>query len=308
MARLPENSPSLAGHDGNPRRIAGVVVLYRPGEEVAANISSYIGQVDILFAIDNSEKEAERTAIRLRQLGNVIYIANGANLGVARALNMGARLALDEGCDFLLTMDQDSRANPGMVKSMLEVFDAVAPGRIGIVAPFLVTRPGEKTEEEADCQEVATAMTSGALLDLRAYQVAGPFLDELFVDFVDIEYCLRLRAGGFRIIRANRAVLEHRVGDIMRISLVAKDIYLTSHTPLRKYYKTRNRFFVAKKYRTVFPSFCRRDRIRFALELMRLLFFEGDKREKLAMMLRGYGDFRKGRMGRYDAGAGGRSP
>jgi rhamnosyltransferase len=292
--------------EGKPR-IAGVVVLYRPGEEVAANITTYLEQVDILFAVDNSEDGSGQLALLGGELAGIVFVANGENLGVAAALNIGVRLALDEGCDFLLTMDQDSRATPGMVRTMLDCLDSFDHDEIGIVAPFLVTRPGERPVGNADCLEVETAMTSGSILDLRAYQKAGPFLEELFVDFVDIEYSLRIRAGGFRIVRANRAVLEHCVGDLMKIPMVGGDLYLTSHAPQRKYYKTRNRFYVAGRYRSLFPAFCRRDRIRFFLELIRLLLFEGDKKEKLAMMARGYSDYRNGRMGRYDP-EGGASP
>ncbi len=305
MTPLHEHTPCLAGHGGRKYRIAGVVVLFRPGEDLAANIASYLGQVDILFVVDNSDHETARTSALLRELGNVVYVANERNLGVARALNMGAQMALDRGCDFLLTMDQDSKAAQGMVEKMLACLGSFKPDSIGIVAPFHATRPGEKPDGKAECLEVPVAMTSGNLLNLQAYKIVGPFMDELFVDFVDIEYCLRLRAGGFGIIRANRAVLEHRVGNIMKFRLFSKDLYLTSHASLRKYYKTRNRFFVADRYKTVFPAFRRADRIRFGLELLRLLLFESGKMEKLSMMCRGYADYRRGRMGRYDAEAGG---
>jgi rhamnosyltransferase len=144
-------------------------------------------------------------------------------------------------------------------------------------------------------------MTSGSLLDLRAYVKVGPFLDGLFIDFVDIEYCLRLRAAGFRIMRGGGAVLEHRVGEIITIPLGARGFHLTSHSPLRKYYKTRNRFYVADRYRDIFPFFRFRDMARFLLELVRLLIFEDEKVEKLRMMGKGYRDYRKGRLGKYDS-------
>ncbi len=289
-------------------RIAGVVVLYRPDEEVTATISTYIEQVDMLIAIDNSEYDTTPTTAGLRQLDTVTFVANGRNLGVAGALNMGARMALECGCEYLLTMDQDSRATPGMVLTMLRVFSSSEQGAIGIVAPFLVTRPGEKPDGTIDCLEMQSVMTSGNLLNLRAYEAAGPFMEELFVDFVDIEYCLRLRSSGFRVVRANRALLEHRVGTLLRFRVFFHDLYLTSHSPLRKYYKTRNRFFVGDRYRQDVPSFRRKDRLRFVLELVRLLFFESGKREKLAMMRKGYADYRRGRMGKYDDGAGGACP
>ena len=308
MTARPEHTPFGTAIEREGHRVGGVVVLYRPGEDVAGNIASYAGQVDILFAVDNSGNDTTDTAARLRQLCNVVHIANGENLGVAKALNMGAQLALEHGCDFLLTMDQDSRATPGMIDKMLSCLGSFKPGYVGIIAPFHATKPGEKPTGNVDCLEVAAVMTSGNLLNLEAYREVGAFLDELFVDFVDIEYCLRLRSFGYGVIRANRAVLEHNVGTIMKFRLLSKDFHLTSHSPLRKYYKTRNRFFVADRYKEIFPGFCRADRVRFCLELLRLFLFESEKREKLAMMRRGYQDYRRGRLGRYDAEAGGVRP
>ncbi len=306
MTPRPEH-PDNSEDRGGRRRIAGVVVLYHPGEELLENIASYAGQLDVLFAIDNSEGDTPIPALNLRESGNVIHVANGRNLGVAAALNRGARLALEHGCDYLLTMDQDSSAAPGMVAELLACLDGPAASPIGIVAPCLVTKPGQEQSSVTCCEEVPVAMTSGNLLNLAAFRSVGPFMEELFVDFVDIEYCLRLRKKGFRIVRANRALLRHSVGRLLKFRLFSRDLYLTSHSPLRKYYKTRNRFFVADIYRDSFPAFCRADRARFLLELVRLLFFEDGKKEKLAMIRKGYADYRTGRMGRYDAEEGGSS-
>jgi rhamnosyltransferase len=286
-------------------RIAAVVVLYHPGDDLLENVASYGSQVDLLIAVDNSEGETHPVVRELARYPKVMYRANGRNLGVASALNIGAELAGDHGCDYLLTMDQDSRAEPGMVDELCACLGSPPAPGIGIVAPFLSTKPGQAPPGTVCCEDVPTAMTSGSLLSLAAFRSAGPFMDELFVDFVDIEYCLRLRSRGFRIVRANRAVLAHHVGRVLKFSLFSRDLYLTSHSPLRKYYKTRNRFFVTDRYKGIFPAFRRADLLRFWLETLRLLFFEDNKREKLVMMGKGYRDYRRGLLGSFDAGGGG---
>jgi len=281
--------------------IAGVVVLYHPTDEVLENIRSYLEQVDILFAVDNSETVRPELAGQLTGTGKVVYIANRQNPGVARGLNIGAQLALERGCDLLLTMDQDSSATPGMVGIMLDCLERIDIQSVGIISPFHATRPGEQPSGKEDCRDVLTVMTSGNLLNLQAYRTVGPFLDTLFIDFIDIEYCLRLQKNGFRVIRANRAVLRHQVGTRMQFSFFSRDVYLTSHDALRKYYKTRNRFFVVDRYKTDYPGFCRADRIRFVLELLRLLLFEPEKMKKLSMMYKGYTDYRRGKLGKFKA-------
>jgi rhamnosyltransferase len=273
-------------------------VLYNPTEEVFANIASYLDQLDILFAVDNSEEASPNVAGRLSAAGNVVYVANGENLGVARALNIGAEEALARGCDFLLTMDQDSSAAPDMVNGLLTCLAGRDRSRVGIIAPFLVTRPGQAAGENG-CREVRTVMTSGNLLNLAAYVDVGPFPDELFIDFVDIEYCLRLHSKGYAVLQYGGTTLLHNVGQRMKWSVPGREFYLTSHSPLRKYYKTRNRFYVANRYKSLYPAFFRYDRFRFCLEFVRLVFFEPDKRAKLRMMWQGYRDFRAGNFGKY---------
>ena len=62
------------------------------------------------------------------------------------------------------------------------------------------------------CVQVLTPMTSGSLLDLSAYEAVGPFMDELFIDQVDNEFCLRLRAAGFSVLEAGEATLQSPSG------------------------------------------------------------------------------------------------
>lgn len=275
-------------------RMAGVVVLYHPAPEVIANIGSWAGQVDVIYAVDNSEGEISPVVSAVARLEKVVLIRNCRNVGIARALNIGAEKAIEEGYGYLLTMDQDSAAAPDMVALMLECLYGLNTTRIGIISPFHVTRsehlPGQET-----CQDVMTPMTSGCLLNLAAYRDVGPFRDELFIDFVDNEYCLRLSKRGFKVCRANLARLEHSVGDTRKYG----PFIATNHSPLRRYYKTRNRFLVFREYAGYFPGHCLFDLVRLVKEIASIVLFESEKENKLLMMWRGWRDFRQGKFGKY---------
>ena len=281
---------------GQLRQIAGVVVLYNPELWVVANIGSYLDQVGELFVVDNSDRFAPEVVGQLTSMPRLTYLANGSNLGVARALNIGAQRALAAGYSRLLTMDQDSSAMPGMVSALASCLDGAAGNAVGLAAPLLATGKDERPPESPACQPVLTAMTSGSLLDLRAYQKAGPFADELFIDFVDIEYCLRLQRAGYQVLRANNAMLKHNVGS--KIALPG-GFAVTSHDAIRKYYKTRNRLCVWARYWTDFPFYCLRDAVRFFLELARLFLFEPEKAAKTRMMARGIDHACRKKMGKY---------
>jgi rhamnosyltransferase len=276
-------------------RIAAVVVLYRPTSELFDNLRSYAGAVEELYLVDNTEAALPDLEARLAGLPGVRYLPNHANLGIARALNIGAEHALAAGFDLLLTLDQDSAAAPDMVARMLECLAGRELDRVGMISPFHVTKSGHQPGHEL-CQDVMTPMTSGCLLNLRAYRAVGPFLDELFIDFVDNEYCLRLRKHGYQVLRANLARLNHSVGDTKKFG----PFIATNHSPLRRYYKTRNRFLVFRRYLGDFPGHCLFDLVRLAKEIASIVLFEGEKTAKLHMIWLGWCDFLRGRYGRYD--------
>jgi len=280
-------------------KVAGVTVLYNPDSVVADNIRSYIDQIDRLFVVDNSDDACTETAHAIAMMANVVYINNNSNLGIAQALNTGATMALREGYHYLLTMDQDSKATPGMVATLLECFNRIDACQLGIISPFHLTAVDTVPPKGECCHEVLTAWTSGNILNLQAFEAVGPFREDLFIDFVDHEYCLRLQSNGYRVLMANRAILHHAIGTNLRKNRFLHLTLITSnHSALRRYYITRNRFWVTRTY-PQFKEFCWIDRRRFWAELVNILFFEDAKWQKYLMIMRGYLDFRRGKMGKF---------
>lgn len=282
----------------NSPAVAGMVVLYRPGTEVLENIRSYVDQVEVLYAVDNTEDPDASFASALESIPATRHLPNGRNLGVATALNVGARRAIKEGYDWLLTMDQDSTAPPGMVTAMLDCLTRPGAERVGLVSPLHAQVGGKRPEPPERCARVQVAMTSGSLIRLSAYASVGPFLDELFIDQVDNEFCLRLRAAGFGVLQAGEAVLVHRVGEV-RHHRFPVTMYTSNHSPVRRYYITRNRLYVGRLYRGRFPEYRRLQLRQTAKDALKILLHERQRLKKLRMMARGFLDYRRGRLGPY---------
>ena len=272
--------------------------MYHPTESLVQHIASYAGQVDKLYLVDNSEPPNFELGRRLMASGTVEYLPQGENLGVARALNIGARLAIDDGYTFLLTMDQDSVATPTMVHTMLNCLKDNALDSFGIIAPFhsLLSEPNS---ERRGCDETDVVLTSGNLLNLRAYEKVGPFIDDFFIDMVDIEYCLRLRFNGYIILRCYDALLKHNLGNISKHCYRGRTVCVSNHPPLRRYYMARNRFYLNDHYRLYYPEFCSQQFRQLLGEIKGIILFEENKIDKLRMTLKGYLDYRRGRMGRF---------
>ncbi|WP_018614940.1 glycosyltransferase [Segetibacter koreensis] len=89
------------------QRLSGVVILYNPDSGTVENILSYLPHVQKLYVVDNS-KNTSLVSNELSALKTVNYLHDGKNEGIAKRLNQASRLATEDGCEWLLTMDQDS--------------------------------------------------------------------------------------------------------------------------------------------------------------------------------------------------------
>ncbi len=277
--------------------IGAVVVLYNPDQSVIGNIQTYIRQLSKLYVVDNSEVCNNKIIETIKVFDNSTYIFNGENLGIAKALNIGAEEAIKDGFKFLFTFDQDSKATPRMIETMISFLKENDYSSIGILSPFHDNK-GYKKPPNKKITAVSNIATSGNLLNLDAYKQVGPFIDELFIDYVDVEYCLRLNNSGYKVIRLNDAILIHNLGNIVKRRFLFRKVAVTNHSPLRLYYKTRNRFYVLRKYKYKFPLFSIYNFFRLFMETLKVVCFESERIEKIRMMIKGYSHYKKNNFGK----------
>jgi len=279
-------------------RIAALVILYNPDKNNLDNINSYINQVEKVIIVDNSELSNE-VLFAKASFKNFEYIFNDSNIGVAAALNIGAKKAIEQGFDYLLTMDQDSKADEAMVFKLLELMQSSE--RIGIVSAEHYDKDIHNLIEPENLfvKNVLSTITSGNLLSLNAYKILGGFLDQLFIDHVDHEYCLRLNQNNYKVIKTNEVLVFHKLGNSKRRKFFRWIFYPSNHSPLRLYYRTRNRLFVDNLYRKSFPEYIRRDRRNFIRELFEIIAFDKNVWAKIKMILQGYIDYKKNHFGKY---------
>ncbi|MGG6463480.1 glycosyltransferase family 2 protein [Solilutibacter silvestris] len=242
----------------NASSIAAIVVTYRPDiATLEALVDALLPQVERLWLVDNASTNVE--AIRaLVTTRSIDIIANDKNLGVGAGLNQGITAARAAGCTAVLLMDQDSLPADEMVARLREALDsggerlaAVGPAhvdaRTGDVAPFV--RIGfpfnhklqPATGEVVDCDFL---ITSGCLIPLRAIDAIGDMDAGLFIDNVDLEWCFRARARGYRLAGVADAEMEHRIGDRLHWRPGGRAIV---HGPTRLYTIMRNRVLLYRR-------------------------------------------------------------
>lgn len=274
--------------------LLAVVVWYNPTAEHATALQGYLDGVNRVIVIDNSDGD---NSSLLHPYGDkVCYIPNGQNLGIAAALNRGFTRAVELGAEWVLTMDQDSRFEEGEFDKFTALCNAYdTPLSVGIFSPHQVyadpPRSGLPTYEKR-----IEVMTSGNIVQVEAWRKAGGFREDYFIDLVDDEFCLRVLRQGWDIIMVNDALLCHRLGDGLLHSRLLRHRFL-DHPPVRYYYITRNLLATRASYPERKDYYTRHLKKRTK---RLLLYVNRQKWQKILMSWRGYRDFRRGRMGRYE--------
>ena len=219
------------------------------------------------------------------------------------ALNFGLHYAIENQFDWLATFDQDSQPTKGMLDKMLEDFSKYPnPNRVRILAPRHLD-PSQFSNhpvvpnEDLGFQEMETVITSGNLIKLDGLDENLRFDEELFIDSIDHDFCLKVLKHDEIILECKDALLIHSIGNISHHRLAGIDVHVTNHTPLRHYYMTRNRLYIWARYLFHFPLWVASDLYAHIKMVMRLLLLEEEKLSKLNYMAKGLVDFLTGKKG-----------
>lgn len=281
--------------------ICAVVVTYYPDADLWGRLAKILPQVEALIIVDNTPKgspmwQQDEGVLEAEKVG---LVRNYKNLGVATALNQGLRKALEFDCDWLLTLDQDSRCYPSMTTALLKVASSCAPESVVIGGNYLDARNGVlkvPVGEPGEYVEQKTVITSGCLVNVSFAKQIGGFRDDYFIDQVDHEFCLRARAHGGRVVLSRELTMEHSVGEPGGARIWGLG-WFPKHPPLRKYYIARNSIVTIRRYWRDEPEWCLRRGGRLLLGLLLVVFFEPSPMVKVRAFAAGVLDAIAGRMG-----------
>ena len=285
-------------------KVAAIIVSYNPDSNLFDSINLLLNQVEKVIIVDNGSKEKYVKYIKSINEDKIEIILNKENLGVATALNIGVRKALENGYEWILTMDQDSKASPDMVKKMFNVYNSINREErkdILSIFPNFVDERIQSIEENSNMNSyeyVDADITSGNLLRKEVFEKVGFFDDSLFIDLVDTDFCMRLNEKGIKMIKIRDAVLYHSLGESKTIKGILGSFNTSNHSALRRYYMTRNRFYIWEKYKGLNSFTLNRDKKLFKKEFVKIILGEKDKVNKIKMVLRGYKDYKKGIRGK----------
>lgn len=273
--------------------VLAIVVSYNDPIALAETIKSIFHQVGHVVIIDNNSSGANKSEIgKLEAILDVEVIYLAENMGIGYALNIGLDIAVKKGFQWLLTMDQDSTADPLMVSLLISA--SLANRDASIVFPT--------TNLAHPCNHIERkdyTITSGNLVVVQYLSELGGYNEHLFIDGVDFDISLRMRNAGFSLLRVNSALLKHRLGEKESVKIIFFEISYTRHPPIRRYYIFRNHLYLTKMYFFKNFLFVFKKNIFMLIYFGQILIFEKNRWGNLTMIYKGLFDFIKNKQGPY---------
>jgi rhamnosyltransferase len=302
FVKVASDTRSESRTTGAMERVCAAIVTYKPSDALEKNVAALRGQVDGLVIVDNGSEEAHLT--RIDEIANSYackVVRNGRNLGIAAALNIGVANAKARDCRWIVLFDQDSTVNNSFISSMLRTYqEASLSSSAGIVSPRHIDRnfsfymPPLKDRRG----HILATMTSGSMIPIELFDRCGLFDESLFIDYVDHEFCLRIRNAGYSIIESAGAELLHSLGKTSVRKCMAWKLVSSNHSAARKYYIARNRVWLYRRYYKKDFYWCWRDARLMAGDLLRTLILEDNTGAKLRNTFLGISDAIHGRLGK----------
>jgi rhamnosyltransferase len=270
----------------NVEDIMAVVVSYNGRESTRRTILALSGQVGHIHIVDNgSEADSLEILDSLAREYGVSVNRLGENRGVGHALNLGVAYAKKIGCTWLLTMDQDSIVDNGLIKAYQSAvqFDC----RVASLSPRIAKK---WSDSDPKYLNVHSAITSGNLVNISVFDKIGLYDEGFFIDCIDFDFSLRLRRAGYKLLRVQNTEMQHQLGEPRHLSVYLTMFY-AQHSAARRYYQARNYLYLAERHFFRFPAFIIKMGILRILLFVLIGAFDQDARASYCAIARGFRDY-----------------
>lgn len=213
-----------------------IVILNWNGRDDVLNCVSTLPRLTypnyVAIVVDNASGDGSVEALHARFPQQPVLVME-KNLGFCGGNNRGITAALAHGAEFVLLLNNDTELHPELVTELVRV--AQTDARIGAIGAKNIcledpTRVwgayGELTYGKdlvriigkgapdgpayAGVRDVEWVIGNGIMLRRAAVEAIGGFDESFFGYHEDVDWCVRARAKGFRVVFNGAAIIFHK--------------------------------------------------------------------------------------------------
>lgn len=247
-------------------KAAGIVVTYNRRtllEQCLEVLGSQTTQLQSIIIIDNaSTDDTEYWFYQSLYADNpkFIYLKLLNNTGGAGGFSYGLKYAQENNYDWAWIMDDDAQPELDAFERLI----ATSPTPENIYGSIAVC--GKNTSWQTSLMNTNSITTTNKVDDIPTLAEVTflPFLgllihsstiekiglpdSDFFIAGDDLEYCLRARKAGLKIMVAGESRINHPKAEIHTSNIFGFKLDRLKIPPWKNYYNTRNKILIAKKY------------------------------------------------------------
>ncbi|WP_109124908.1 glycosyltransferase [Dyella sp. C11] len=249
----------------HPPRIAALIVTYNRKSLLVRcllALTKASRTPDLILLVDNASTDGTRDMLREQgwlDRDDIQLLALPDNSGGAGGFAAGLKHLVANGVDWIWMMDDDAAPHPDALEELAKI--AVDPTHVyGSLAvqetqtSWITTlmhptpRAVHHANEVPERANVQFLPFLGFMIHKDLVQRIGLPDAGYFIAADDIEYCLRAQQAGADIVIAGKSRIEHPKADWYRVGAPGRSLICLRLPPWKRYYDTRNRLLIARKY------------------------------------------------------------
>lgn len=211
-----------------------------------------------VIVVDNGSVDGSEAKLRQRYPQHLI-LQTGSNLGFAGGVNYGIRHALGQEADYVLLLNNDTRVEPSFLQALVsradsdesagiisgQIYHMCPPNRLwayggsfnantGIASHYLCADDVQKLLKEPWYFYIPACLW---LMRMECIKSVGFLSEKYFHLGEDVEYCIRVIKGGWKLNMTSEAAIYHK-----------GSASLSNLNPVYHYYNYRNRLYLIREY------------------------------------------------------------
>lgn len=258
----------------------GIVTVTYNSEYVLADFLSSLDQQDynnfITIFVDNASNDKTVGSITSWTNQNKIVVQNNKNIGVAAANNQGIKLALENGCQFVLLLNNDTVFEPKLLSKLIDAHHTYqsklvvpkmtyyspkntiwyAGGFFNPKKGFLNYHRGQGEMDQNQYNEddvVDYAPTCCVLIHKEVFDDVGLMDERYFVYFDDTDFFFRVKQHSKHELRyIHQVQFLHKIGSLSKSRCSDKSDF---YSPFFIEQNCKNHVYFLKKQQRFFTPF-----------------------------------------------------
>ncbi len=240
--------------------IGAFIVTYSRPKMLQTSIGELLAQTrppDEILVVDNGQTEETARVVAGFSNPMIRYERTGSNLGSAGGFEYGTRRILELGHDFIVFGDDDNPPRARNVyEKLIKLLERSEPSvaAVGAVGARWNESKGELVrfrDQALDGVLEVDFIGSGHdfIIRRQAVEEVGPPDGSLFFGYPDLQYCLRIRKAGFKMLVDGELMRHYRKRSKRDNLEIRKSVIPRGpqSSVWRNYYTTRNYIYMMRK-------------------------------------------------------------